>query len=132
MKEHPIILFDGICNFCDSTVNFVIRRDTAGRMKFAALQSEAGQALLTQHNLSITSFDTFIFLENGKAYTRSTAALRLCRHLPGAWPLFYGFIIVPGFIRNSTYNFIARNRYKWFGQKESCMVPGPLTRQRFL
>ena len=132
MEEHPIILFDGICNFCNSAVNFVIRHDKRGRIRFAALQSVAGQALLARYQLPTSIFDTFIFLENGKVYTRSTAALRLSRYLSGAWPVFYGFIIVPEFIRNWLYNFVARNRYKWFGQKQSCMVPGPQIRQRFL
>ena len=132
MQEQPIILFDGICNFCDSAVNFLIRHDKKSRIRFAALQSQPGQHLLKQHNLSTTSFDTFVLLDKGKTYTRSTAALRVCRYLPGGWPLFYGFIIVPAFIRDVLYNLVAQNRYKWFGKKETCMIPDASVRQRFL
>ncbi|MDO9375276.1 MAG: thiol-disulfide oxidoreductase DCC family protein [Ferruginibacter sp.] len=132
MTEAPIILFDGVCNFCDSTVNFVIRKNKAAQIRFATLQSETGQRLLAQYKLSTISLDSFIFIEDGKAFSRSTGALRVCRYFPGAWPVFYGFIIVPLPIRNYIYNVIARNRYKWFGQKETCMVPGPSIRQRFL
>src|SRR5688500_8337177 len=123
MQEQPIILFDGICNFCDSAVNFLIRNDKKNRIRFAALQSDPGQLLLKQNNLSTTSFDTFVLIDKGKTYTRSTAALRVCRYLTGGWPIFYGFIIVPAFIRDMLYNLVAQNRYRWFGKKESCMIP---------
>jgi predicted DCC family thiol-disulfide oxidoreductase YuxK len=132
MQEQPIILFDGICNFCDSAVNFLIRNDKKNRIRFAALQSDPGQLLLKQNNLSTTSFDTFVLIDKGKTYTRSTAALRVCRYLTGGWPIFYGFIIVPAFIRDMLYNLVAQNRYRWFGKKESCMIPDASVRQRFL
>lgn len=126
------MLFDGVCNLCDQTVQFVLKRDKKGYFKFAALQSEAGQALLEQHQLPTEDFDSFVLLENGKLYQRSTAALRVCRRLGGAWPLLYAFIIVPPFIRNAVYNWVSRNRYRWYGKKETCMMPKPEWQERFL
>ena len=132
MISHPVILFDGVCNFCDDWVNFVIKREKKSIIKFAALQSEAGQQILTQFNLPIHSFDTFIFIEDGVIYTKSTAALKVCRYLTTFWRLLYGLIIVPKFIRDGVYQLIARNRYAWFGKKDTCMIPSPEVRSRFL
>ena len=132
MITAPVILFDGICNFCNGAVNFVIRRDKKKLLKFAALQSEAGQLLLKHYSLPVSKFESFVFIEEGKVYTKSTAALKLCKHLTAMWPLVYGFIIVPAFIRNGIYTWIAKNRYKWFGKKEQCMIPSPEIRSRFL
>lgn len=132
MTTAPIILFDGVCNFCNGAVNFTIKRDKKKVIKFAALQSEAGTQLLKQYGLPANDLRSFLFIENGKAYNRSTAALKVCRHLTGLWPLCYGFIIVPAFIRNGIYDFIAKNRYKWFGQRQECMLPTPEVRTRFL
>lgn len=132
MTQQPVILFDGVCNFCNSAVNFVIKRDKKARIKFAPLQSGTGKQLLEQYGLPVNELHSFIFIENDKAYDRSTAALRVCRYLKGLWPLCYGLIIVPRFIRNGIYNWIATNRYKWFGQKQECMVPTPEVRERFL
>lgn len=132
MSTQPIILFDGVCNFCNGAVNFTIKRDKNKIIKFAPLQSEAGRQLTTQYGLLENDMRSFLFIENGKIYNRSTAALRVCRYLKGLWPLMYGFIIVPAFIRNAVYDFIARNRYKWFGQKDECMIPTADVRGRFL
>jgi len=132
MTDEPIILFDGVCNLCNNAVKFVIKRDKKSSIKFAPLQSETGQQLLQQYNLPIIEMNSFFFIENNKAYDRSTAALRVCRHLKGLWPLCYGLIIVPKFIRDSIYDWIAKNRYKWFGQKDTCMIPTPELRSRFL
>lgn len=132
MTTDPVILFDGICNFCNGAVNFTIKRDKHKTIKFAALQSDIGQSLLKQYGLPGDFISSFLFIENGKVYSRSTAALRVCRYLKGLWPLCYGFMIVPAFIRNAVYDFIAKNRYKWFGQKDQCMVPTPDMRARFL
>jgi len=132
MTEERIILFDGVCNFCNGAVNFVIKRDKKGLVKFAPLQTEHGKQLLEQYNLPALDMQSFVFIEKGKAYLRSTAALKVCRHLDALWPLCYGFIIVPRFIRDGLYNWIAKNRYKWFGQKDSCMIPSPSIRARFL
>lgn len=132
MKEQPIILFDGICNLCNRVVRFVIRRDKKKEIQFAALQSEAGQGLLQKYHLPVTAMESFVFIENGKVYSRSSAALKVCRHLRGLWPLCYGFIIVPEFIRDAVYNWVAKNRYKWFGVRAECMIPTPEIKARFL
>ena len=132
MKQQPIILFDGVCNFCNSAVNFTIKRDKKNAILFAPLQTAAGQALLQQYNLPADDMQSFIFIDNGKAYTRSTAALIVCRYLRRLWPLCYGFIIVPKFIRDGIYNWTAKNRYKWFGVREQCMIPTPEVKARFL
>jgi predicted DCC family thiol-disulfide oxidoreductase YuxK len=132
MDQHPVILFDGVCNFCNSAVNFVLKRNTSKHIRFAAMQSDAGQRLLQHYHLPLTTMESFVFIENGTAYQRSTAALKVCRYLRGLWPLCYGLIIVPPFIRDAFYNFIAHNRYKWFGRKDECMIPTPELKQRFL
>lgn len=132
MENQGIILFDGVCNFCNDSVQFIIKRDPKGYFKFAPLQSELGKSLLEKHGMPTDAMDTIILIENGIAYNYSTAALRIARKLSGLWALFYIFIIVPPFIRNPIYRFVGRNRYKWFGKKESCMMPTPEIRSRFL
>ena len=132
MKEQPIILFDGVCNFCNSAVNFTLKKNSKATIQFAPMQSEAGLKLLQNYNLPPDDMQSFIFIENGKVYKRSTAALKVCKHLRRLWPLCYGFIIVPAFIRDGIYNWIAANRYKWFGKKDSCMIPTPEIKARFL
>ncbi|MBS1754644.1 MAG: thiol-disulfide oxidoreductase DCC family protein [Ferruginibacter sp.] len=132
MDNSPIILFDGVCNFCNSAVNFIIRRNKNANIFFTAMQSQTGQKILQQYGLPVNDMQSFVLIENGKAYKQSTAALRICRHLKGLWPLCYGFIIVPAFIRNAVYNWIAKNRYKWFGKRQQCMIPTPEVKARFL
>ena len=128
----PIILFDGVCNFCNGVVNFIIRQDKKKVFRFAALQSEAGQELLEQYGLPKEKFDSFLLIENGKVYKSSSAGLRLYSRLPWYWKWTQIFWIVPRFLRDAVYNFIARNRYRWFGKSESCMVPTADVRSRFL
>ena len=132
MLEEPIILFDGVCNLCNSAVNFVIKRDKKSVFKFATLQSDLARKILSDNSLLFTDLNSFVLVENGVIYTRSTAALRVCRYLKGLWPLMFGFIIVPRFIRDLIYNWISKNRYRWFGKKESCMIPTPDVLTRFL
>lgn len=134
MSSGPIILFDGVCNFCNRWVVFVIRHDKKGAIKFAALQSDAGKKILKEKNLLqfIDNLDTFIFIVNSKAYTRSSAGLRIARYLNGGWKLLYAFLIVPRSIRDAVYNLIARNRYKWWGKRSECMVPSNEIKSRFL
>jgi predicted DCC family thiol-disulfide oxidoreductase YuxK len=131
MEEKKIVLFDGVCNFCNYWVNFAIKRDPKKKLKFTTLQGDTAKGLLPRYNISPTSLSSVIFIENGKIYTQSSAALQICRHLKGGWKLFYGLIIIPKFIRDFFYNIIARNRYKWFGKKDSCMVPTPELKERF-
>jgi len=128
----PVILFDGVCNFCNYWVNFAIKRDKKKKLKFAPLQGETARQLLSEYGLDTTKLSSVILVDNGKAYTQSSAAIRICKHLDGSWKLCYGFMIIPKFIRDFLYNIIARNRYKWFGKKEACMVPTPGLRERFL
>lgn len=132
MKQKPLILFDGVCNFCNSAVNFVIKRDKKARIQFAPLQSEKGRLFARQYGINPDDMKTFIFIEDNKVYTKSTASLKVCRYLGALWPLCYGAIIIPAFLRNSLYNWVARNRYKWFGKKETCMIPTPEVRARFI
>ena len=131
-EPHAIVLFDGVCNFCNHSIQFVIKRDPKSHFKFGALQSEEGKALLEKHNLSSEILDTIVLIEGGKAYTYSTAPLRITRKLHLLWPIFYVFILIPTFIRNPIYKWISKNRYKWFGKEESCMLPTADIRNRFL
>ncbi len=128
----PVLLFDGVCNLCNASVLFVIRRDRRSHFRFASLQSEAGQALLERFHLPANEFETFVLVEDGRCFVRSTAALRVVRKLNGLWPFLYVLIVIPGPIRDLLYNFAARRRYRWFGKREACMVPTPEQRSRFL
>jgi len=130
-EGHAIILFDGVCNFCCSSVQFIIQRDPRGHFKFASQQSDVGKALLTFANLPLT-MDTFVVIESKAIYTRSAAALKVAAKLTQPWPLCAIFWLVPSFLRDAAYRLIARNRYRWFGQKEQCWVPTPEIRGRFL
>jgi len=132
MQKNPVVLFDGVCNLCNSSVQFLIRRDRQARLRFASLQSEFGQAVLQKFNLPQSDFNSFVLWEGEKIYLRSSAALRIARYLGGFWRFFQIFWIVPPFIRNALYDLIARNRYKWFGKKTECMMPRPELKERFL
>lgn len=130
MKAHSVILFDGVCNLCNTVVQFVIKRDRKNIFRFAPLQSEQANQLLNG-NLKPT-MNSFILLDDNVLYTKSTAALRVCRRLGGLWRLMYGFIIVPKAVRDAVYDWIAANRYRWFGRKTECMVPTPDLRSKFI
>ncbi|WP_040209150.1 thiol-disulfide oxidoreductase DCC family protein [Neobacillus jeddahensis] len=126
-----IILFDGECNFCDLSVQFIIKRDPNGLFKFASLQSDIGKELLHKYNAP-DDLDSFVLLEDNHCYFKSSAALQVCKNLKGAWKLPYCLLVVPKPLRDFFYEIIAKNRYKWFGKKESCMLPTPEERKRFL
>ncbi|EAY27093.1 thiol-disulfide oxidoreductase DCC family protein [Microscilla marina] len=128
----PIVLFDGVCNLCDDAVQTIIKRDKQEKFLFASLQSEVGQALLRKFNRPVDDLDSFVMIESDTHYIKSTAALRVAREFGGAWRLLYGFIIVPRFIRDAVYDFIAKNRYRWYGKKDECMMPTPELKARFL
>jgi predicted DCC family thiol-disulfide oxidoreductase YuxK len=132
LSMHAILLFDGECNLCNHAVQFVIARDPNAYYRFAALQSEAGQRLLAQYQLPRSHFDTIIMIENDQIYTKSTAGLRVVRKLYRLWPILYIFIILPKLIRDPIYDWVARNRIKWFGKRDSCMLPTPEIKLRFL
>lgn len=131
MNDQPVLLFDGVCNYCNRMVNFAIRNDRKGKIKFAPLQSDAGQRLRKEYNVPEKA-DTVILLSKGKAYTYARAAIRVSKYLDWPAKMLYAFIIVPRFISQPFYRWIARNRYKWWGKRESCMVPSPGIRDRFL
>lgn len=130
--EHPIILFDGVCNLCNGAVQFIIERDKKQQFRFASLQSDIGKQYQTKAGLSTDSIDTILLVENGKIYQKSSAALRIARRLDGLWFVLFGFIIIPTFIRNGVYDWIARNRYRWFGKQDSCWMPTPDLKVLFL
>ena len=113
-------------------MNLVLKQDKKGIFHFAPLQSEAGQRLSKQFNLSPYDFESFVLIDNGKVYTKSSASLKVMNRLPWYWKVMQVFWIVPKFLRNAVYDLIARNRYKWFGKKDQCMMPGPEIRSRFL
>ena len=130
--EERIILFDGVCNLCNSSVQFVIKRDPNGEFKFASLQSKVAKDLFQKFNTDPSSFDSVVLIEKDVLYTKSAAALRIARNLPSLWPLMYVFIIIPRPIRDQGYDFISKHRYKWFGKKDQCAIPTPELQQRFL
>lgn len=127
-----VILFDGVCNLCTASVTFVIQRDADAKFRFASLQSSFGQKSLAEQGIDTQYFDTVMLIKNGKVYTRSDAALEIARELSGLWPALYAFKIFPSLLRNLVYDWIAKNRYKWFGKKDSCMIPTPELKARFI
>jgi predicted DCC family thiol-disulfide oxidoreductase YuxK len=130
--DHPIVLFDGVCKFCNAGVNFLLDRDSRARLRFATLQSPAGQALLEKFGLPTRHFDTFALIQGERCFTRSTAALRVAWLLDPPWCWLYPLLLVPPFLRDWVYTLIARNRYRWFGKLDACRVPSPEVRSRFL
>ena len=127
-----IILFDGVCNFCNYWVNFIINRDERSIFKFTALQSKTGQEILTSLNLNTTDFDTFVLVDGSDHFTKSTAALRIAKELDFPFNIVYYFIIIPKPIRDIFYSAIAKNRYKFFGRRNSCRIPTEEEKNRFL
>lgn len=132
MFDHPVILFDGVCKLCNASVKYVIKHDPEGLYRFASLQSSSGHIILQQYGIPVNEMQSFVLIQDNKAYTRSTAALLVAKRLTGPVKLLYGFIIVPTFLRNIVYDIIARYRYKWFGKKDSCMIPTAALQSRFL
>ena len=127
-----VIFFDGVCNLCNRSVDFIIRRDTSRIFKYASLQSEFARKELTERGEDIESMRTIILLKDDQIYTRSSAILEIVRHLRFPWPALYVFKIVPRFIRDWLYNLISKNRYQWFGIREVCRVPTPEERALFM
>lgn len=133
MRAAPVLLFDGVCNLCNGAVAFVIRRDARARFRFAPLQSPAADALLASLGVSRAGLpDSFVLVEDGRVHLRSTAALRVARGLRFPWPLLGVLLVVPRFLRDPLYDFVARNRYRWFGKRDECMVPTAELQARFL
>lgn len=130
--EHPVLLFDGVCNLCNSSVQFIIDKDPKSKFHFASLQSDIGQELLDRFGANSGSLDSVVLIKNDKVYSRSSAALQALKTLGGGWSLFYAFVIIPKPVRDVVYDWIAKNRYKWFGKKDACWLPTPDLRTRFL
>lgn len=131
-NSHITVLFDGVCNLCNGTVQFIIKRDRAAIFRFASLQSDYAHTLLRKVNLPTDQLYSVIVIENDIAYQKSDAALRVAKHLPGFWRWLYILRFVPKFIRDSIYNFIATNRYRFFGKRDQCMIPTPELKARFI
>jgi predicted DCC family thiol-disulfide oxidoreductase YuxK len=130
--DKPLILFDGVCNLCNGSVQFIIKHDKESKFLFASLQSDAGQEILTHFGMRTDDFDTFILLDKGKIYTKSSGVLKEASILGGWFKIFTIFYLVPTFIRDLFYSFVAKNRYRMFGKKEFCMIPTPELKARFL
>lgn len=132
LKQHqPILFYDGVCNLCNYWVKFVLKKEKRPVLTFAALQSAAGDAVKSTFGDKPIP-DSLMVYHNGKVYVKSDAALQLVKYLRGGWPLLAGLYIFPAFLRNWVYDIIARNRYRWFGEKDECMIPSPEVRKRFL
>ena len=129
--DKKIILFDGICTFCNRSVQFIIHHDPHEHFQFTSLQSDIGKSLLQKHSIP-ESEDSLVLIEQNTYYTQSTAALKITRYLNGLLPLLYVFIIIPRPIRNLVYRYIANNRYKWFGKQTTCKIPTTEEKNRFL
>jgi predicted DCC family thiol-disulfide oxidoreductase YuxK len=127
-----VVLFDGVCNLCSGAVQFFIKIDKNKTLKFSSLQGIFGQETLVKNNLNQEHFDSFIFLKNDKLYTKSDAALEIIKTIGGFWKALYVFKILPRPFRNWIYNRVAQNRYRWFGKKESCWLPTPELKSRFI
>ncbi|HTE12522.1 MAG TPA: thiol-disulfide oxidoreductase DCC family protein [Chitinophagaceae bacterium] len=131
-ENKKIVLFDGVCNLCSNSVQFILKRDKKNQFLFGSLQGKTGQDYLKKFNLPANTFNSFMLVEDDTLYARSAAALRMLKHLGGGWSLLYAFIIVPQFIRDAIYNLVAKNRYKWFGKKDACWIPTPALKAKFL
>ncbi len=130
--QHDIILFDGVCNLCDQAVNFIIQRDPNDRFKVASLQDDISKKLLKGYQIDESYLDSIVLIRGNEVFYKSRAALEIARKLKGPWPLSYAFIIIPNFIRDPLYDWIANNRYRWFGKRETCRMPTDEDKQKFL
>jgi predicted DCC family thiol-disulfide oxidoreductase YuxK len=126
-----LVLIDGDCKLCHGITRFVIERDPERKFSFATIQSDHGRKILQEGGLCESDLDTFVMVDHGRYYTKSTAALRLCGELGGLWPMAYPLLAVPAFVRNMVYDFIAANRYRWFGKADRCLLPTEDIRRRF-
>jgi predicted DCC family thiol-disulfide oxidoreductase YuxK len=132
-SENSIVLFDGVCNLCEMTVQFIIRRDRAGHFRFASLQSPVAQRLLEHAGYPYDALSSVLLLSHGKLYRKSRAALQICKRLDGLWPaVYYAFAWVPAIIADVVYDYVGKRRYRWFGQKHACWLPSPELTSRFL
>lgn len=129
--ENPVIFFDGVCNLCNASVNFIIKRDKKKLFRFSSLQSDFASKALPESLTKEAELQSLVLLKDG-ILVKSTAALTIARELSGLWPILYVFIVIPRFIRHFIYDLIAKNRYNWFGKKDQCMIPTPELKERFV
>jgi predicted DCC family thiol-disulfide oxidoreductase YuxK len=130
---HPhIVLFDGVCNFCDTNVQRIMRNDPAGYFVFASLQSNIGQQLLAYFQLDQQSLDSIVLIEDKRIFTMSSAILQIVKKMNWPWRFLYIGILLPRFMRDPIYAWVAKNRYRWYGKKDQCMIPTPEQRRRFI
>ena len=132
LKNKTILLFDGYCNLCHSSVQFVLKYEKNSDLYFTSLQSPTGIELLNHYSINPNEIDSLVLIEKNKVYIKSTAALRITKYLKGLYPIGFGLLIIPSFIRNWVYDYIAKNRYKWFGKMDNCLVPDGNLLKRFL
>ena len=132
VKNKSIILFDGVCNLCTASVQFIIKRDPEAKFLFTSIQQADPDLLPSGFTREVLTLESILLLEQDKLFIRSTAALKIARKLNALWPLLYVFILIPVFIRDPIYNFIARNRYRWFGKQDQCMLPTEELKSRFI
>lgn len=130
--DGPLVLYDGECGLCNRSVQTILRHDRRGTFRFAALQSELGRALLERHGLPPEAMNTVVLVDGERAFTKSRAALRIAGKMDAPWPVLRAFALVPGPLRDGVYDWVARNRYRWFGRTDACMLPPPEVRARFL
>jgi predicted DCC family thiol-disulfide oxidoreductase YuxK len=130
--RNPILLYDGVCNLCDWSVQFVLKRDRPGRFRFAPLQSDVGQALAERYGFDVSAVDTIVLLDADGVHERSDAGLRTVRHLGAPWSWLWPLHWLPRFVRDAAYGFVASHRYAWFGRSDECLLPRPEWRERFL
>ena len=130
--QKTIILFDGVCNLCNASIDFILKRDSKNRFLVGALQELPGKKLLSNFQVPTDYLDSLVLIEEGEIYYRSTAALRIARKLDGLWPIFYPLILFPTTWRDWIYNWIGKNRYRWFGKKSTCRIPTEKERSKFL
>ena len=131
-QAKSIIFFDGVCNLCNASIDFVIQRDRGDQFLVGALQEDLSKMILAKHQVREDYLDSLVLLEKGEIYYKSTAALKIARHLSGLWPAFYPLIFLPVVLRDSIYNWIGSNRYRWFGKKSTCRLPTPAEKAKFL
>lgn len=133
MKDiKSIILFDGVCTLCNASIDFILKQDHKNRFLVGALQEPVSKKVLSNFQVDDSYLDSLVLVENGKVYFRSTAALRIAKKLNRPWPLFYFLITIPAFLRDPVYNWIGKNRYRWFGKKSTCRIPTAEEKQKFL
>ena len=131
-NSNAVVIFDGECAFCDAAVNFIIDRDPRGVFRFASRQSPAGKRLLEAHGLPAEGVGSLVLIEAGDVHVRSTASLRIARRLSGPWPIAYAFVVVPAPLRDGVYGVVSRNRKRWMGESQTCAVPSPQRRARYV